>query len=200
MLFLTRTGFFRFTRRSFFALPGAAFWSLTRGDVNRSRLGSRLRSHMSRSRLGSLRRGHVSRSRLWSLTRGDVSRGWLGARLRGHVNRTRSWSLMRGYLGGTLSPFARLGLFFRSDATVAFLPPRSLAAMMRFIETLVIVLTFPVGAPVRILPLEISPVIGVALIPRLPPGLIPIIGSFNIVGRIRVIRGPAVLGAEKVIE
>ena len=148
--------------------------SLTRGDVSRSLPRSLRRDHMSRSRLGSLRRGDISRS--------------------------RSWSLMRGYLGGTLASFSRLGLFFRSDAMVSFLPPRTLAAMMRFIETLVILLTFPVCAPVGILPLEISPVIGVALIPRLPPWLIPIIGSFNIGGRIRVIRGPAVLGTEKVIQ
>ena len=213
MLFLTRTCFFRLTRRYFVAIRGTAFLSLTRGHLSRSRLGTLWRGHLSRSRFWSLWRGHVSRSRFssltrddlsgsrfWSQRRGDASRNWLGSLTRGHLSRSRSGSLMRGYLGGTLSPFARLGLFFRGDAMVSLLPPSSLAAMVRFIETLVILLTFPVCAPVGILPLESLPVTGVPLIPRLPLRLIPVRGSFNIAGRIRVIRGPAVLGPEKIIQ
>jgi hypothetical protein len=72
--------------------------------------------------------------------------------------------------------------------------------MVRFIETLVIMLTFPVSAPVGIRPLKILPVMRVVLIPGIPPRLIPVRGSFNIGGRIGVIRGPAVLRAEKVIQ
>jgi hypothetical protein len=72
--------------------------------------------------------------------------------------------------------------------------------MVHFIESLVITLTFSVSAPIGIGPLKILPVMRVSLIPRPPLRLIPVIGSYNIDGRIRVIRAPSVLRAEKIIQ
>jgi hypothetical protein len=116
------------------------------------------------------------------------------------LRRNRSWSLMWGYLGGTRSSSAWLDLFSRGDTTESFLPPSPLATMVHFIEPLVITLTFSVSGPIGILSLEILPVMRVSLIPRLPLQLIPVIGSYNIGGRIRVIRGPSVLRSEKIIQ
>ena len=68
------------------------------------------------------------------------------------------------------------------------------------IKILVITLTLSVSSPIGIRTPKILPVMRVALIPRVPPRLIPVRGSDNIGGRIGVIRGPAVLRAEKVIQ
>jgi hypothetical protein len=116
------------------------------------------------------------------------------------MRRNRSWSQRWGYLSGTRSSSLWLELFFRGGTTESFLPPSPLATMVHFIETLVITLTFSVSGPIGILSLEILPVIRVSLIPPLPLRLIPVIGSYNIGGRIRVIRGPSVLRSKKIIQ
>jgi hypothetical protein len=111
----------------------------------------------------------------------------------------RSWSLRWSYLGGTWSSSPWLELFLRGGTMESFLPTGPLATMVPFIETLVITLTFSVSGPIGILSPEILPVIGVSLIPRIPLRPIPVIGSYNIGGRIRVIRSPSVLRSEKII-
>jgi hypothetical protein len=116
------------------------------------------------------------------------------------LRRHRSWSLMWGYLCGTRSSSPWLEPFFRGGTTESFLPPSPLATMVHFIETLVITLTFSVSGPIGILSPEILPVMRVSLIPRIPLRPIPVIGSDNIGGRIRVIRSPSVLRSEKIIQ
>jgi hypothetical protein len=72
--------------------------------------------------------------------------------------------------------------------------------MVLSIKILVITLIVVVFAPIGILSLKILPVMRISLIPRIPPRLIPVIGSYNIGRRISVIRGPSILIAEKVLE
>jgi hypothetical protein len=116
------------------------------------------------------------------------------------LRRNRSWSLRWGYLGGTRSSSPWLELFSRGGTTESFLPPSPLATMVHFIKTLVITLTFSVSGPIGILSPEILPVMRVSLIPGIPLRPIPVIGSYNIGGRIRVIRSPSVLRSEKIIQ
>ena len=102
------------------------------------------------------------------------------------MSRTRCWS-----------PRVRS---FRSADTDAFLPPGALATMVLFIEPLVITLTLPVLAPIRIRPLKILPVMGISPVPCIPPRRIPVLRSDPIGGRISVIRAPPVLRTEKEIQ
>jgi hypothetical protein len=72
--------------------------------------------------------------------------------------------------------------------------------MVLFIKILVIMVTGAVAAPIGISLLKILPVMRIALIPRIPLRRIPDLGSDNISGRISVIRGPAILIAEVLIQ
>jgi hypothetical protein len=71
--------------------------------------------------------------------------------------------------------------------------------MVHFIELLVIMLTFPVAAPIGIGPLKTLPVNRMSSVPRQPHRRIPALRSDHIGGRIGVIWSPAILRAEKVI-
>ena len=82
----------------------------------------------------------------------------------------------------------------------SLIPTSALAAMVFIIKILVITLTNVMAAPIGILSLKTLPVMRIALIPRIPLRRIPVIGSDNIGGRIRVIRGPAILIAEELIQ
>jgi hypothetical protein len=88
----------------------------------------------------------------------------------------------------------------RTDAMEALIPASPLAVMVFIIKILVITLTNPMPAPIGILLFKIPPVMRIALIPRIPLRRIPIIGSDNIGGRVRVIRGPPILIAEELIQ
>jgi hypothetical protein len=80
------------------------------------------------------------------------------------------------------------------------MPSSALASMVLVIEILVIMVTGAVTAPIRIPLFKILPVMRIALIPRIPLRRIPDLGSDNIGGRISVIRGPAILIAEVLIQ
>jgi len=82
----------------------------------------------------------------------------------------------------------------------SLIPSSSLAAVVLVIKILVIGVTNLVSAPHRILSLKIIPVLRMSLIPRIPPRRIPVFGSDNIDGRIGVIRGKSISGAEKVLK
>ena len=198
--------------------------SRRRSYVSRTWLRSCRRSHMSRGWSPSLRRGNMSRT-CWSLRslswgRGHMSRAcWCLSRRRGHVSWTcwslRSlpwgwghmsrtcWSLSRwaGPLdqGLVLVAVPRMG-WSRGVTTESFLPLSSLPMLMLFKKFLVITLTLSVGAPIGIRLLKMLIVIRMSPVPRQPARRIPSTGSLDISGRISVIRGPAVLGAEKVIQ
>jgi hypothetical protein len=75
-----------------------------------------------------------------------------------------------------------------------------MALMVPIIKTLVIVPTGMVSVPIGILSIKIFPVMGMSLIPCIPPRLIPVIGSDNIGSRVRIIWAPSILISEKVIE
>jgi hypothetical protein len=173
MLFLTRSCFCRFTRRCFFATRGASFLSLRRSHMTRPRSLSRRRRHMTRSRSLSRRRGYVTRTRSLSRRRSYVPRTW----------------------------FTSFGVARTSGAAMeSFLPTGTLATMVLLIKFLVIMMTLSVSTPIRILLLKTPPVLRLPLIPRQPSRSIPGLGSDNIVRGIGVIRGPAVLRAEKIIQ
>jgi hypothetical protein len=82
----------------------------------------------------------------------------------------------------------------------SLMPTFPLAAMVFIIKILVISLTHPMSAPIGILLFESPPVMRIALIPRIPLRRIPDIRSDNIGGRISVIRGPAILIAEELLQ
>ena len=82
----------------------------------------------------------------------------------------------------------------------SLIPTSPLAAMVLIIKILVIMLTNVMSAPIGILLFKSLPVMRIALIPRIPLRRIPVIGSDNIGGRISVIRGPAILIAEELIQ
>jgi hypothetical protein len=65
---------------------------------------------------------------------------------------------------------------------------------------LTITLTLSVFTPIRILPMKTLPVLRLSLIPCQPSRSIPGSGSDNIAGRIRVIWGPTVIRAEKIVQ
>ena len=88
----------------------------------------------------------------------------------------------------------------RTAPLEAFLPTIALATMVLIVKILVIMSTITVVAPVGILLMKGLPVMRILLIPRIPLRLIPLIGPDNIGGRISVIRGPAILIAEELIE
>jgi len=81
-----------------------------------------------------------------------------------------------------------------------FMPAWALAPMVLIIKNLVITVTVSVFAPVRIVAMKIHPVMGVFLVPHIPPGRIPLIRSDDIGGSISVIGGPAILRAKKVMQ
>jgi hypothetical protein len=58
-----------------------------------------------------------------------------------------------------------------------FVPTGAMAAMVLMIKNLVITVTKPVVDPVGILSMKTCPVMRVSLIPRIPPGRIPVIRS-----------------------
>jgi hypothetical protein len=80
------------------------------------------------------------------------------------------------------------------------MPTFPLAMMVLIIEILVITLTNAMSAPIRVLLFQSLPVMRMVLIPRMPMRGIPYLGSDDIGGRISVIRGPAILIAEKLIQ
>ena len=88
----------------------------------------------------------------------------------------------------------------RTDAMESLMPTFPLATMVFIIKILVITLTNAMSAPIGILLFKILPVMRIALIPRIPLRRIPVIGSDNIGGRISVIRGPAILIAEELLQ
>jgi hypothetical protein len=81
----------------------------------------------------------------------------------------------------------------------SLVPTCPLATMVLIIKILVIMLADAMSAPIGILLFKSFVVIRVLLIPRMPVGRIPDLGSDNIGGGISVIRGPAILIAEKLI-
>ena len=95
---------------------------------------------------------------------------------------------------------AMTNIFGRTNPMEALMPTFPLAMMVAIIEILVITLAGFVSGPMGILPLEILPVNRVALIPRMPLRRIPVVRPDNIGGRIGVIRGPAILSAEKIMQ
>jgi hypothetical protein len=95
---------------------------------------------------------------------------------------------------------ARTGGSGRTNAMEAFMPTSPLATMVAVIKIPVITLALVVSGPIGILSPEIIPVIRIALIPGIPPRSVPVIGSDNIGRRIGVIRAPAILIAEKIIQ
>lgn len=82
----------------------------------------------------------------------------------------------------------------------AFIPTFPVAAMVLIVKTPVIMPAITVTAPIGILLLKGVPVMRIFLIPRIPLRLIPLIGPDNMGGRISVIRAPAILIAEKMIQ
>jgi hypothetical protein len=82
----------------------------------------------------------------------------------------------------------------------SLIPTSPLAAMVLIIKFLVITLTNAMSAPIGIPLFKILPVMRIALIPRIPLRRIPVIGPDNIGGRVRVIRGPAILFAEELLQ
>ena len=88
----------------------------------------------------------------------------------------------------------------RTDAMESLIPTSPLAAMVFIIKILVITLTNAMSAPIGILLFKSPPVMRIALIPHIPLRRIPVIGSDNIGGRISVIRGPAILIAEELMQ
>ncbi len=85
-------------------------------------------------------------------------------------------------------------------ALIAMVPAARRAVMVLLIEALVVALPDAVGAPVRVLPPEAVPVNRVPLIPCLPLGHVPLRRSDYVSRRVGIIRAPAVLGTEKVIQ
>jgi hypothetical protein len=82
----------------------------------------------------------------------------------------------------------------------SLIPAYPLATMVFIVKILVITLTNAMSAPIGMLLFKILPVMRFLLIPRIPPRLIPVIGSDNIGGWISVIWGPSILIAEKLIQ
>ncbi len=82
----------------------------------------------------------------------------------------------------------------------ALIPTATLATMVLIIKFLVVMLSILVSAPIGILLGKTLPVMRILLIPRIPPRSIPVIRSDDIRRSIGVIRGPAIVIAEKVIE
>jgi len=91
-------------------------------------------------------------------------------------------------------------IFGRTNAMEALMPTFALAMMVAIIKILVITLAGFVSGPIGILSLEILPVVRVSLIPRTPLRRIPVVRPDNIGGRIGVIRGPAILSAEEIMQ
>jgi hypothetical protein len=88
----------------------------------------------------------------------------------------------------------------RTDPMESLIPTFPLATMVFIIKFLVIPLADAMSAPIGILLFKIPPVMRIVLIPHVPLRRIPVIGSDNIDGRISVIRGPAILIAEEMIQ
>ncbi len=95
-------------------------------------------------------------------------------------------------ISGTGGPWIR--------ALEASIPTSPLAAIVAIVKILVIVAAHLVIAPLRILALEIIPVLRMGLIPGIPPRRIPVPGSDDIDLRIGVVRGESNFRAEKVVE
>ena len=83
---------------------------------------------------------------------------------------------------------------------VAFMPAAALAAMVPFIKSPVIMMTRPVSGPIGIGAGKIIPVHGVSPVPDIPPLTVPVWRSDNIGWCIRIIRSPAILRTEKVVQ
>lgn len=187
------------------------FWRRRRASLRRAWLRSSRRSHPRWSQFRGLRRGHPGRSLLLSFRWRHAGGTRFRPLLRGHPRRSLLLSFRGSHMGGTgfrsrrrahlmgrrlMSPRDSL----RSLTPESFLPPGALAAMVLVIESPVIMMAFPVGAPKRIRPLKTLPVLRLSSVPRLPHRPIPVVRSDNIGVRISVIRAPAVLGSEKEIQ
>ncbi|MGA2402078.1 MAG: hypothetical protein ABSG91_10260 [Syntrophobacteraceae bacterium] len=119
---------------------------------------------------------------------------WLGLVLHSRVLLFRGCRLSR-------PGFASFGAGWSSVAALeSFLPPTALAMMVLLKKFLIIMLTLPVFAPIRILPLKTLPVLRLSVIPRHPSRSIPGFGSDDIGGSISVIWGPTVFRAEKIVQ
>jgi hypothetical protein len=88
----------------------------------------------------------------------------------------------------------------RMVAPEAFMPISPVATMVLIEKLLVITLTDAMAAPIRILLPKTLPVMGIVFVPDIPFRLIPLMRPDNIGRRISVIRSPAILIAEKVIQ
>jgi hypothetical protein len=88
----------------------------------------------------------------------------------------------------------------RTNAMESFMPTFPLAAMVLIIKILVVMLTDAMSAPIGMLLFKRLPVMRIALIPRIPLRRIPDLRSDNIGGWISIIRRPAILIAEKLIQ
>jgi hypothetical protein len=75
-----------------------------------------------------------------------------------------------------------------------------MAAMVFIIEILVITLAGMMFAPIGVPLFKSPPVMRMLLIPRMPMGRVPDLGPDNIGGRVSVIRGPAILIAEILVQ
>lgn len=82
----------------------------------------------------------------------------------------------------------------------SFMPTSALATVVLLIKFPVITVAVSVSVPIRIISVKIPPVMRLAFKPHIPPGAVPVIGSYDKGGRISVIRGPSVPLAEKVIQ
>ena len=92
------------------------------------------------------------------------------------------------------------GIFGGMNAMEAAMPTFALAMMVAIIEILFITLAGSMSGPIRVLSLEILPVMRVVLIPRMPLRRVPVCRPDNTGGRIGVIRGPAILSAVKIMQ
>jgi len=88
----------------------------------------------------------------------------------------------------------------RTDALEALVPTSPLSMMVLIIKILVIALAEAMAPPIWILLMKTLPVMRIVFIPGIPLRRIPDGGSDNIGGRIGVIRGPAILIAEKMVQ
>jgi hypothetical protein len=108
-------------------------------------------------------------------------------------------TLRRGHisLGGSVS--LRVGSCLGA-AMETFLPATPLALMVPVIKTLVIMLTCRVFAPIGISLGKGLHILRVLMIPGGPPRRVPVGCSDNVGRRISVVRSPATLRAEKVVQ
>ena len=144
------------------------------------------------ARTGGSRTTHSRTGGSGSMTAGTGGAASIAARTGGSMaSRARAGS------SGSMTPRASSP---RTDAVESLVPTFPLAAMVGIIKILVIMLTSVVPAVIGVLLFKSPHVLRILLIPDLILWRIPGCGSDHIGDRIRVIRGPPILGAEVVIQ